>query len=249
MTEEKTSVKSDTITIKKDALWKYSTIVLGVALVLVVLFAILPGKSTTGNVVVDNPGAVAPIPPANAKVNIDDDPVLGDEDAEITIVEFSDYQCPFCRSFYTQTLPQLKREYIDTGKVKFVYRDFPLSFHPGAIPAASGAECARDIYGEDAYWKLHDKIFEEQGKQGQGTVQFTADDVKSWAQEIGYDVVECMNSGKFESEIQKDFADGQAAGVRGTPGFIILKGDSGTGVPISGAQPFAVFQQAIEAIS
>ncbi len=90
----------------------------------------------------------------------DNDPVKGSEDAPITIVEFSDFECPFCGRFFSQTLPLIEDNYIDTGKVKFVYRDFPLSFHPQAQPAAEAAECANE---QGKFWDYHDKIFNNQG--------------------------------------------------------------------------------------
>ncbi|MEX2017303.1 MAG: DsbA family protein, partial [Candidatus Pacearchaeota archaeon] len=181
----------------------------------------------------------------------DDDAVLGDANAPVTIIEFSDYQCPFCRKFWTETLPQIKLEYIDTGKVKFVYRDFPLtSIHPGAQPAAEAAECARDLYGgDDAYFKMHDKIFSEQnifdgGDPNTGpvrsTVSFTDSDLKQWAKELGYDISSCLDSGEFRQEVLNDLSDATSAGGQGTPYFVI------NGKPLSGAQPFAVFKQVID---
>lgn len=93
-------------------------------------------------------------------VSADDDPVLGNANAPVTMIEFSDYECPFCKRFYDQTLGQIKKEYVDTGKVKLIYRDYPLSFHPGAEPAAQAANCAGD---QGKYWQMHDKIFQAQG--------------------------------------------------------------------------------------
>ena len=113
----------------------------------------------------------------------DDDPFLGPEKAKVTIIEFSDYQCSFCRSFWRDALNRIKSEYINSGKVKFVYRDFPLSFHPLAQKYAEGAECAGD---QNKYWEMHDKIFEEQDKLGQGTVRaYGINDIKRWAGELG----------------------------------------------------------------
>lgn len=94
-----------------------------------------------------------------AVVSTDDDPALGDPNAPVTIIEFSDFECPFCRRFWQETLPQIKAEYIDTGKARFVYRDFPLSMHPGAFPAALAANCANQ---QGKFWEMHDKIFSEQ---------------------------------------------------------------------------------------
>ena len=173
-------------------------------------------------------------------VSTDDDAYLGDKDAPVVMIEFSDFQCPFCRSFWRDTLPLIKSEYIDTGKVRFVYRDFPLSFHPGAMPAAQAAECAED---QGKYWEMHDKIFSEQEKLGSGTVQFSIDDLKKWSNQIGLDQNEfnsCLDSGKYANEVANDQNDGQAAGVSGTPGFFI------NGKSIVGAQPFSVFKSLIE---
>lgn len=178
---------------------------------------------------------------ASAEGLADDDPALGNPDAPVTIVEFSDFQCPFCRRFWKETLTQIKTEYLATGKAKFVYRDFPLSqIHPGAAPAAQGAECARE---QDKFWEIHDVIFEEQEKQGAGTIQFTGDDVKKWAAKIGLDSVrfnQCLDSEKYKPEVEKDLADGASAGVNGTPATFV------NGRLISGAQPFAAFKAIID---
>lgn len=173
-------------------------------------------------------------------VSADDDAYLGKENAPITLIEFSDFECPFCRKFWKETLPLIKKEYIDTGRARFVYRDFPLSFHQGAAPAAEGAECARE---QGKFWELHDKIFEEQEKQGQGTIQFTAEDVKTWASKIGLNASkfnQCLDSGKYKQEVEKDIADGSAAGVTGTPAIFV------NGRLIVGAQPFAAFKVVID---
>lgn len=179
-------------------------------------------------------------PDSPKAVSTDDDAYLGDKDAPVVMIEFSDLQCPFCRSFWRDTLPAIKSQYIDTGKVRFVYRDFPLSFHPGAMPAAQATECARD---QNKFWEMHDKIFSEQDKQGTGTIQFGVADVKKWAGEIGLNVNDfnsCLDSQKYADEVNNDFKDGQAAGVSGTPGFFI------NGRLVVGAQPFSVFQSLIE---
>lgn len=175
-----------------------------------------------------------------ADVSIDDDAVLGDKNAKVTIIEFSDYQCPFCRTFWKETLFQIKSEYINTGKVKFVYRDYPLSFHPMANPSAQAAECADD---QGRYWDMHDKMFSEQDKKGQGTISYTIEDIKRWASEIGLDrskFNQCLDSGKYKAEVEKDFNDGSASGVSGTPSVFI------NGRLVVGAQPFAAFKAIID---
>jgi len=109
-----------------------------------------------GTVTVTPPNPTPPTPTIDMQALLDDDEFEGNEDAPVTIVEFSDFQCPFCSRFYSQTLPQLKENYIDTGKVKLIYRDFPLSFHPEAQGAAEAGECASD---QGKFWEFHDYIF------------------------------------------------------------------------------------------
>ena len=168
------------------------------------------------------------------RVNIDGAPFLGREDAPVTVVEFSDFECPFCRRWYEDSKGRLEREYIDTGKVKLVYMHFPLSFHPEAMPAALASECA---YEQGKFWEFHDLIFENQQVIGEANY-------KKWAGELGLDqgqFDDCYDSRKYEADVQDDFSKGQGAGIRGTPGFLV------NGRLVSGAQPFQVFQAAIEA--
>ena len=240
----------ETITIKKETLWKYSTFILAGILIVGGFFVFTNGGTSTGAVIAaDNPAPSAPTP-SQIKVSIDDDAIYGDKDAPVTLIEFSDYQCPFCRKFWQDTLPSIKKDYIDTGKVKLVFRDFPLGFHQSAIPAAEAANCAREKGGDEAYYKMHDKLFQEQnildGGSVSSTVQFTATDMKKWAKDIGYDIDSCLDSGKYKDEIQKDLRDGTAAGITGTPGFIILDKDN-KATSISGAQPSTVFDSALKA--
>ncbi len=178
---------------------------------------------------------------------VDDDVKLGSDDAQVILVEFSDFQCPFCRKFWSESFSSIKSEYIDTGKVQFVYRDYPLeSLHPSAQKSAESAECARD---QNRWEEMHDKIFEEQAKQGQGTVSFSVQDLKNWASQIdGIDANafnECLDSNKYAQEVQKDLSDGSAIGIRGTPGFAVGK-RGGSAQLISGAQPYANFKQVFE---
>lgn len=241
------SPKDDTITIRKDQLWKYSTFVL-LALVVVGGFVLFSGEDggITGAVVAPTPSApsptpgAVPTPSATAKVDLNKvEHIKGDPNAKITIVEWSDFECPFCGRFYEQTLAQIQTEYIDTGKVKFGYEHFPLSFHPQAQKAGEASECA-GLQGK--FWEMHDLLFES-GVQG-GVTAF-----KSYAGQIGLnqaDFDSCLDSGETASKVQTDFKEGQAAGVRGTPGFAIVAAD-GTVTPLSGAQPFSAFDAALKA--
>ena len=211
--------------------WFYISVI--AVIIIAILIFVAVRSSPTGQVVAPEDNRQQ-IPEQITAVGIDDDAVKGDENAPVTMIEFSDYECPFCTRFYSQTLGQIEREYIDTGKVKFVYRDFPLSFHQNAQKAAEAAECAGK---QDKYYEMHDLLFEK-GVIG-GVSSF-----KQYANEIGLDTAEfnsCLDSGEMASEVQKDFQDGQRAGVQGTPSFFI------NGKLVSGAQPFEVFKQVIEA--
>jgi len=174
-----------------------------------------------------------------ASVGPDDDPALGDADAPVTIIAFSDFQCPYCRRFEQQAFRQLKAEYIETGQVRLVFRDFPLTeIHPNALSAAMAAECAHD---QDAFWPMHDRLFADQNAWGDsdnpnGTFY-------GYAEEIGLDVEAfrgCLESQEPLPEIRNDFQAGVDGGVRGTPAFFM------GGEMLSGAQPFSAFQQRIE---
>lgn len=249
---EMKQASSEVITIKKDSLWKYSTFILAAILIVGAFVFFIKGDSNTAPTgqVVNNPGQQLPGQNAKANVDADDDAVLGDKNSPVEIIEFSDYQCPFCRKFWTETFPQIKKEYIDTGKVRLVYRDFPLdNIHPAALPSAIAVECVREKGGDEAYFKMHDKIFKEGNILDSGnangpvtkTAQFGDTELKKWAKDIGYDIGSCLDSSKYKNEVQSDQADGSAAGVTGTPAFFI------NGKLLSGAQPFANFKQAIDA--
>jgi len=163
-----------------------------------------------------------------------DDPMKGSADAPVTIIEYSDFQCPFCARFWSQTLPQLQEEYIDTGKVKLIYKDFPLSFHENAQKAAEAGECADD---QGMFWEYHDMIYENQNA-------LSVSNLKSYAKDLGLDTSEfndCLDSEKYEDEVKEDFKEGQAAGVSGTPAFFI------NGKSLVGAQPFSEFKKVIDA--
>src|SRR3989338_2866320 len=174
------SSSSDTITIKKDTLWKYSTFILA-AILVVGAFAYFNSGNDNNVVpsgkVVDNPGQqVAPPAPSRAEVNIEGAPFKGEDKAPVILVEYSDYQCPFCGRHYSQTYPQILKEYVDTGKVKYVMKDFPLSFHQYAQKSSEAAYCVRDQKNDDGYWAMHDKIFANQDS-------LSIENLKKWARE------------------------------------------------------------------
>jgi len=172
--------------------------------------------------------------PARQNIDLDDDPVLGSKDAKVTIVSFEDYQCPFCGKAFQQTFPLIKKEYIDAGKVKMVFRDFPLGFHQEAQPAAEASECADE---QGKFWEYHDGLFNNQQNLGQALYLQLAGELKLDANKFK----QCLDSGKYRQEVQDDFAYGSQVGVSGTPTFFI------NGLPLVGAQPYQAFKQIIDA--
>jgi len=217
-----------------DLFWKVTTVVL-IAVLAIFAFRGNSGGGATGGAVVPSLGGGDPTPSVvDMEALLDDDAVRGDADAPVTIVEWSDFECPFCARFYSETLPSIEEEYIKTGKVKLIYRDFPLGFHQNAQKAAEAAECAGE---QGKYWEMHDMLF-EQGVQG-GVAGF-----KQYGKTLGLNTAKfdtCLDSGAMAGEVQQDMADGAAVGIQGTPGFIV------NGKLVSGAQPFAVFKQVIDA--
>jgi len=174
-------------------------------------------------------------------IGVDDDPVLGNPDAKVLIIEFGDYQCPSCRMFWHDVEPRLKKDYIDTGKAKLVFRDFPIvQIHPEALLASMAVDCAGE---QNKYWEYHDKVFREQYNKGDDLVRFKAADLKKWAKDTKLDQAtfdQCLDSEKYKSEVLKDKADGDAVSVQGTPTFFI------NGRVIGGAQPYPAFKTLID---
>ncbi len=157
----------------------------------------------------------------------------GSPDAPVMIIEWADFQCPFCGRFYRQSLPRLEEEYLSTGEARLVYKDFPLRFHQYAQKAAEAGKCALE---QGRFWEFHDKVFENQRN-------ITIENLKRWAVEGGLDEErfnECLDSGRMAAVVQDEMAEGQAAGVRGTPTFLI------NGELVVGAQPYEEFKKVIE---
>lgn len=184
------------------------------------------------------------------KVSVDDDPVLGNKNAQVTLIEFSDYECPFCKRHFDQTLGQLKKDYIDQGKVKMIYRDLPLPFHdPMATLEAIAANCARDQGGDTTYFKYHDQIFKRTTSNGNG---LTKDDLYTIAADLGLNSTNfksCLDTEKYKEEVQKDLDDANKVNASGTPTFFIGKSSADgiiEGVRIVGAQPYSVFKNKID---
>ncbi|MEM2873991.1 MAG: DsbA family protein [Candidatus Nanoarchaeia archaeon] len=233
--------ETTTITIKKDHLFYMIAIVflvigLGVGFVLGDKF----GDSATGAIAGPQPSPTQPEEPTpRIQASIDDDAILGKTNAPVTIIEFSDFQCPYCGRFATGTLMDIKKNYVDTGKVKLVFRDLPLSFHSNAESAAIAAECAGE---QGKYYEFHDKLFANQQN-------LSIENYKIWAEELGLDIEKfnaCLDSEEIKAEVQKDVSDAIAYGITGTPTFLIGNDKNGY-VKVVGAQPYDVFKQIIDA--
>jgi protein-disulfide isomerase len=168
-------------------------------------------------------------------------PVLGEKDAKVTIVEFSDFQCPFCKALYDDTLGKLKEEYINTGKVKFAYRHYPLrDIHPNAQKAAEASECAND---QDKFWEYHDTLFEKQAEWESLSPEEANTKFGEYASTLGLDTgsfSECLTSDKHAEKVDKDIEEGSEAGVDATPATYI------NGYKISGALPYSEFKSIID---
>jgi protein-disulfide isomerase len=193
------------------------------------------------------PGA-APQPTKVAAVNIDGAPTKGKADAPVTMVEFADFQCPFCGKFVTDSLQQIEKKYVDTGQVKFVYEQYPLPFHPNAQPAAMAAECANS---QGKFWPMHDKLYATQTTWENQDSAAVKNTFKQYAASLGLNAASfnsCLDSSKYSDKIQKQTSLGSQYGVSGTPTFYIGNQKAGY-TQIVGAQPITSFEQLIKQLS
>ncbi len=185
--------------------------------------------------------AANPAPPAKVKVNANYPFVLGRADAPLTIIEFTDYQCPYCLRFHSTVFQELKKNYIDTGKVRFISRDLPLGFHANAMGAARAARCAGE---QDKFWDLRNVLIEN-------ARDLSADAIAKYAKGLGLEMTAfraCVEGEKYKDEIQKDVAEANSVGITGTPTFAIGKTapDTIEGPKLVGAQPLAAFEARIK---
>jgi protein-disulfide isomerase len=184
-------------------------------------------------------------PPPPSSVDLDDDFVMGSPEAKVAIVEFSDFQCPYCLRFHNNTLPQLRENYIDTGKVRYIFRDFPLTqIHSGAVQAAIAANCSG---AQGKYWEMHHDLFINQRHFGPELFNELAESLQLDMEAFQA----CMEDPEQIKEVEKDLADGQSVGVRGTPYYLIGRVEGNRLVdikPLSGAQPYPAFAQIIDSL-
>ena len=242
--DEETEVTSDTeefVTFKKSHFYSV-LVVLAFAVGLLVGY-VAWGRGTTVTAAVPAPAAQQPAgqvveAPQSTKsaftrydIPIEGYPSLGPDDAEIVIVEFSDFQCPFCRRFHDETYQALLDAY--PGQIRFVYRNLPLtSIHPNAMPAAIASLCAND---QNKYWEFHEKLFSSETLDEATYIQYATD--------LGLDVetfTACLSSGSHDEFIQKDMEFSLGLGVQSTPTFFV------NGLAIVGAQPLSNFKQIID---
>lgn len=259
MENEQTETTIATQKVSKDALLVSGAIVLGSLLIGTVLLVTTSRGSIVGSVQntpetgTDTPTApTAQNPGTNpaATVSIDDDAVLGDKKkAKVAIVEFSDYECPYCKRFHQETYDKLVKEYVDTGKAIFVFRDYPLSFHdPKATEEAQTAECVRAQKGDKAYFSFGQALFANSQTNGKGLPEGKLDELLRSVGANATTVKSCVSADKYKDEVAKDMADGQEAGVTGTPSFIVgTLDDKGnvTGEKLVGAAPIERFKTVV----
>ena len=184
-------------------------------------------------------GAQTPPP----SMRIDGEPSKGSASARVVLIEFSDYQCPYCASYSTETMPQVADQYIATGKIRYVFRDYPLPMHANAAKAAEAAHCAG---AQGKFWEMHDQLFKN-------NAALEAARLPGYAKMLGLNETafgECLASGRFAADVRKDVADAKAAGVNSTPSFFVGLAQPDGSVKVvrrlNGARPFSDYRAVIE---
>ncbi|MFO1430557.1 MAG: DsbA family protein [Candidatus Competibacteraceae bacterium] len=184
--------------------------------------------------------------PIDAIVPIDKAPTKGQADAKLVLVEFSDYQCPFCQRSFQSVLPQVDKDYIQTGKLKYVFQDFPLEeLHKNAFKAAEAAHCAGD---QGKYWEMHDRLFSNQQA-------LAPENLTAYAESLGLNrdsFQQCLDSDKYAAQVREDMSQGQQLGVQGTPTFFLGTATADGKVKavrvLRGALPYPAFKEAIDGL-
>jgi protein-disulfide isomerase len=177
-------------------------------------------------------------------ISIANEPFKGSGSAKVAVIEFSDYQCPFCSRYTQGAFARIEDEYVDTGKIKYVFRDLPLAFHKQAFKAAEAAHCSGE---QGKFWEMHDSLFQNQTALGPELLP-------GYAKSLGLDETkfqQCLDSGKFAGDINKDIADAGAVGITATPSFLIGVVQPGDGrvkvvKKLVGAKPYEEFKAAID---
>lgn len=178
-------------------------------------------------------------PIAKAILKIGANLSLGQESAPVILVEFTDFECPFCKKFHDTTFLEIKSKYIDTGKVRYVSRDLPLPIHEHALKAAQAARCAGE---QNNYWQARDVLFSISPNLNREAIPKALQNLPLDQEKMR----SCLESDKFVDDIRQDISDAESVGVQGTPGFILGTKEGGEGVRISGALPFAAFDRELK---
>ncbi|HVA96459.1 MAG TPA: DsbA family protein [Candidatus Acidoferrales bacterium] len=190
------------------------------------------------NTALQPPVSGAPAPSGPVNVAIGDYPVQGDSNAKVTVIEFADFRCPFCEQWFKTVEPQLMKDYVNTGKVKFAFRNYAF-LGPASTLAAEAGECAND---QNQFWAFHDYMYDHQPDESD-TSMYTVDNLSKIAGSLGMDQSQfnsCLSSKKFANAVTKDLNDGSTAGVNGTPTTFV------NGMAIVGAVPYAQLKQQID---
>ena len=239
-------MSDNSITIKKTTLTKLA--IVGVASLMIASFLVGYNMGGPGRVIMPQGGALPAAPVKVSSIVLDGAPTQGKPDAPLTFVEFSDFQCPFCESFYSQTYEQILNNYVDTGKIKFVFKQFPMdSLHPNAREAALASECANE---QGKFWSYHNALFGNQTTWANQNSTQVVNSLKKYGLDLKLDTVRfnsCLDSKKYADVLDKDSQEGSSYGVSGTPTFYI--GNNKTGyTQVVGTQPFSIFQQTIDQV-
>lgn len=248
--------KSDYFEIRLPRLKFGNTSINGYLVTTLIIFTFLLGMLTNKVLFLEKAANLAAAQPTNTQtavsptevplpqvVKVDNGklPFLGQTNAKVTVVEFSDFQCPFCKRYFEDTHDQVLKQYVDTGKIKFYYRHYPLtSIHPNAQIAAEASECANE---QNKFWGYHDLLFTNQTAWSELTGTDVTSTLTNYAGQLGLDTLQfgtCLNTHKYKDQVDSDLAAGNAVGVSGTPTFFV------NGYRMVGAQPFASFQKVID---
>lgn len=210
---------------------------------------IFPLQKNSTNTVAQQPSAAQPQQPQQPSAPNPDDvkkkltlgnfPIKGNDNAKVTIVEFADFRCPFCEKFFSETEPQLMKDYVDTGKAKFVFRNYAF-LGPSSVVAANAVACANE---QGKFWDMYEYLYKNQPPESD-TSMYVTDKLTEIAGTIGLDAAKfstCLDSKKYDKDVSKDLSDGQAVGVSGTPTFYV------NGKQLVGAQPYSSFKAIIDA--
>ena len=181
--------------------------------------------------------------PTRAKLNLDGFQMLGVKTAPLTMVEFTDYQCPFCQRFHVTSFSELKKNYIDTGKMRFYSRDLPLEFHPNAMRAAQAARCAIE---QGKYWQIRDVM-------GANPDKLDLEHLVGFASDLKMDTDAfrgCVTSEKYKNSVQSDVVEAMKIGANGTPTFVVGKStpEGVDGEVMVGAMPFQMFDEKLKTL-